>query len=164
MSAPQIDFDVIADQGDWDDETEIAELAGRVLATAVEVLQPGLAEGTELCLVLSDDDEVRRLNRDFRGQDKPTDVLSFPPAAEAPGAETFLGELIFSFTTVKNDAAAEEKRFEDHLAHLILHGFLHLLGYDHETDDDAETMERLETVILARLGIADPYRVATSDA
>lgn len=164
MSAAPIELDIIADAGDWDDETGIATLAGQVLATAVEELKPNLAAGTELCLVLSDDDEVRRLNRDFRGKDKPTDVLSFPPAVEAPGAETFLGELIVSFTTVKNDAAAEQKRFEDHLAHLILHGFLHLLGYDHETDDDAETMERLETVILARLGITDPYRVATSDA
>jgi len=114
----------------------------------------------EVSLVLSDDDEVHRLNREWRNQDKPTNVLSFPSdETEAPDGEPLLiGDVIVAFETtrvevVRGDAAS----LHDHLAHLIIHGILHLLGHDHVGDGEAERMEGIETRLLATMGIADPY-------
>ena len=101
------------------------------------------------------------LNRDWRGIDKPTNVLSFPVRRRKPdGLPALLGDVIVAYETLAREASEENKPFLHHLAHLAVHGFLHLLGYDHETDSEAEAMEGLEREILARLGIADPYRAA----
>lgn len=111
----------------------------------------------EVAIVLSDDATVRRLNRDYRHKDKPTNVLSFPLADRLEGGE-LLGDVILARETVLAEAAEQGKSATDHLSHLVVHGVLHLLGHDHETDADARRMEALERRVLAGLGIADPYR------
>lgn len=118
----------------------------------------------EISVVLAGDAEVRRLNRTYRGQDKPTNVLSFPLGATAPGTLRALGDVVLAFGTVRREAAAQGKSIADHTAHLLVHGTLHLLGYDHESPGQARTMERHEVRILAGLGIADPYRAAALEA
>jgi probable rRNA maturation factor len=107
--------------------------------------------------VFTDDDGMRRLNARYRGKDRATNVLSFP---QKDGA--LLGDVILAAETVKGEAALADKPLEDHMAHLIIHGFLHLLGFDHEEDVEAEKMEQLERLALDRLGIADPYAAAVS--
>jgi probable rRNA maturation factor len=117
----------------------------------------------EVSVLLTDDAAVRDLNRTWRGQDKPTNVLSFPaqdqiggaPAADAP---LLLGDLVIAYQTVLREAQSETKPPTAHLAHLLVHGTLHLLGFDHETTDEAEAMEAREIAILATLGVPDPYR------
>jgi probable rRNA maturation factor len=118
----------------------------------------------ELAIVLTDDSAIQALNRDWRGLDKPTNVLSFPAPKRRAGSRqggnslsASLGDVIIAFQTVAREAAGEGKPFKHHLTHLAVHGFLHLLGYDHETDREARTMERLEVKILAGLRVPDPY-------
>jgi probable rRNA maturation factor len=106
--------------------------------------------------VLTDDSAIRELNRTWRRKDEPTNVLAFPTDSQA-GPARLLGDIVIAYETLAREAKGERKRFDHHLAHLAVHGFLHLCGYDHETDRQAATMERLETAILARLGIPDPY-------
>jgi probable rRNA maturation factor len=113
----------------------------------------------ELAVMLTDDAGIQALNHDWRGIDKPTNVLSFPAVAP-PGASSqprALGDIAIAYETTRREAASENKPFNHHLSHLAVHGFLHLIGYDHETDDEADAMEKLERHILARLGIPDPY-------
>jgi probable rRNA maturation factor len=114
--------------------------------------------------LFADDARVRPLNLAWRAQDKPTNVLTFPSVALTPGGTLppVLGDIILAYQTVEREAAEEAKPFEDHVGHLLLHGFLHLLGYDHQTDADADIMEGLETRILAKLAIPDPYAVIDS--
>ena len=106
------------------------------------------------CILLADDKTLRRLNRDFRGKDKATNVLSFP------GSGGYAGDIAIAHGVSKAEAKAEGKKFSDHAAHLVVHGVLHLAGHDHQRTRDAKVMEPLEVKILARLGIADPYRTA----
>ena len=113
---------------------------------------------TELSIVLSSDEEVHILNRDYRGKDKATNVLSFPSGLEPGLAETdLLGDVILAFETVSMEADRDGKTLEAHLRHLVVHGVLHLLGFDHETDDEAREMEHREVEILAGFGVSDPY-------
>ena len=118
----------------------------------------------ELAVVLADDAELGRLNRRFRGKRGPTNVLSFPaaaPGAAGPDAAPLvLGDLVLALETVLREAAAQNKPVADHLAHLVVHGVLHLIGYDHQSEADARRMESLEKSILAELGVPDPYRDA----
>lgn len=114
----------------------------------------------EVSLLLADDAAVRALNRDFRGKDRPTNVLSFPPGE---GARGFLGDIALAAETVLTEAKNQGKTPEHHAAHLAVHGFLHLLGYDHEIESEAEAMEARERAILAELGIADPYGPANQE-
>ena len=126
----------------------------------------------ELAIVLSNDSTVQALNRDWRGKNAPTNVLSFPAApmlsgapslpvprrgGKSPAPSPYIGDIVIAYQTTAREAVAEGKRFDHHLAHLAIHGFLHLLGYDHENDRDAEKMESLERRILGRLAIPDPY-------
>ena len=144
------------------DADRLARDAVRV-ALATDVSKTGLASPArvELCIVLADDIEQQRLNSLFRGQDVPTNVLAFPawePGMRSPpGAPLLLGDIVLAFETVTREAAEQRKPFADHLRHLIVHGVLHLLGYDHQTADGASIMESLERVILAKLGVPDPY-------
>lgn len=116
------------------------------------------ARPTELSIVLSSDAEVRVLNRDYRDKDKATNVLSFPSGlASGMGGTDMLGDVILAFETVAMEAERDGKTLESHLRHLVVHGVLHLLGFDHETEDEAEEMEGREVEILAAFGIADPY-------
>ncbi len=140
---------------------EIGDLRPRILAA----VDAGLAlapvkplPGAELSLLLTDDKRIRIVNRDWRGFDKATNVLSFPAAPpERIASSPVIGDIVIALETVAREAEAEEKPFGDHLSHLVIHGLLHLLGEDHETEAEAQRMEALETAALARLGIADPY-------
>jgi probable rRNA maturation factor len=112
-------------------------------------------DGTELSCLLCDDPVMRALNQQWRGTDRSTNVLSFPAAG--PGAERMLGDIVLAYGTVSLEAAVEGRAIQDHVAHLIVHGTLHLVGQDHEAEADAEAMEALEIRAMARLGLADPY-------
>lgn len=112
----------------------------------------------EMGVVFSSDDIVHELNREWRGKDQPTNVLAFADAEPPPpGAPWQMGDVVVAFATTRAEAEAAELPLADHAAHLVVHGVLHLFGYDHQDDDEASRMERLETAILAGLGIADPY-------
>ena len=126
---------------------------------------PVFANDYELSIVLSDDEHLRELNGQWRGKDAATNVLSFPIHQIEAGArppEPMLGDLVFARETCEREAREQEKRVADHFSHLLVHGLLHLYGYDHGADGEAEAMEALERRVLARLGIADPY--AMTDA
>jgi probable rRNA maturation factor len=142
---------------------ELARAAAEA-ALARGMADAGLAPRTaiELGISLSDDTEQRRLNRDWRGVDRPTNVLAFPawePGTPLPpDAPLLLGDVVLAFETVAREAEEQAKPLSDHLSHLVVHGVLHLLGYDHGTEAEAAAMEALETSILASLGVPDPYR------
>ncbi len=129
-----------------------------VRAVAAALAGAGVVpEQVSLTLLLADDARLKALNAEFRGKDKPTNVLSFP-APDDDG--TYLGDVAIAYGVTAREAEAAGKRLADHVAHLAVHGVLHLLGYDHERDRDARKMEALERTILAGLGIADPYAEA----
>lgn len=116
----------------------------------------------EVTLVLSCDDEVRTLNRTWAGKDRATNVLSFPAGAAAHGEEdTMLGDIVLACETLEREAAQGGISLQQHASHLVVHGLLHLLGYDHATDAEAAVMEELETEILGKLGYPDPYGIGT---
>lgn len=129
-----------------------------IIASAIAAANQvaGSEEGA-VTVVVDDDERIRALNKLWRGLDKPTNVLSFPAPDSQPGPMNYIGDIAISFETAAREAAAEGKSLADHVTHLAVHGFLHLLGYDHESDADAEEMEGLERVILARVGVSDPY-------
>lgn len=130
------------------------------LAAAWAALASEGVEGGGVTLLLTDDASVQELNARFRGKDSATNVLSFP-APENP--EGHLGDVALAFGVCAREAEAQGKPLAHHLQHLVVHGVLHLLGYDHMTDAEAETMEDLERVVLAGLGIADPYAASERD-
>lgn len=163
MAAPVLELDidpVWGDSTDWD-----ALSADAAEAVAAEV--PELARSEILVsVVYADDDEVHQLNRQWRAKDKPTNVLSFPmlsreellAAANSPGAPVMLGDIILAYGICCREADEKSVALAKHATHLLVHGLLHLAGYDHETStEDAEAMEAMEIRILARLGIAAPY-------
>lgn len=139
----------------WQEELGDAEtLAARVLSHASAQMNAG----GEVSILMTADAEMRALNRKWRGQDKPTDVLSFPSnAPQAPGEPVHIGDIALAFETAWRDAGEMGRGFEAHVSHLMVHGFLHLLGHDHIEPEDAAVMEPLETKILAGLGWPDPY-------
>ncbi len=154
-----IDIAVAVEAGAWPDEATLEAIARRAVDAACAAL--ALRHAGELSLLFTDDAHIRRLNAKWRGKDKATNVLSFPvrqlSPGEAPGPA--LGDIVLAYETVAEEARNEAKAFEHHLTHLLVHGFLHLLGYDHENGEDAETMEALERRILSVLAIPDPYAV-----
>jgi probable rRNA maturation factor len=128
------------------------------IAAAADRADAEIAPGSEVSVVLSNDDAIRDLNRSHRGIDKPTNVLSFPQ--DDPDSDRYgplLGDIVVAFETVDREAVDGGLPLRHHLTHMIVHGFLHLVGYDHQDDDEAEEMERLETAILAALDNPDPY-------
>jgi probable rRNA maturation factor len=146
---------------DWQAEPDAAGIIERAIATAAGMVDADIADA-ELAVMLTDDAGIRTLNNNWRGIDKPTNVLSFPALQPtgAPGASDaprMLGDIAIAYQTTRREADDEQKPFDQHLSHLAVHGFLHLIGYDHEDDDDAAAMESLEAEILAQLGIPDPY-------
>ncbi len=140
----------------WDEMAEAPAVIRTALAAAAKAARRRFAKDTEVSVLLSDDATIQILNRTWRDQDKATNVLSFP-ATPMPGQPPHLGDIVLAFETTMREAESEGKRAADHVSHLAIHGFLHLIGYDHETDAEAEAMEALERAALARLGIADPY-------
>jgi probable rRNA maturation factor len=153
MSAAADHIAVIVESAHWDALPDAQAVARNAIAQALAALD-GRADA-ELAVLLTDDAAVRRLNATWRGLDKPTNVLSFPAAA-TPDSQ-HLGDIAIAYETTAREASDEGKPLADHLAHLAVHGFLHLVGYDHESDAEAETMEQLERDILARLNVPDPY-------
>jgi probable rRNA maturation factor len=160
-TSPEINLDVRAQSRRWHELGKLPSLR----ALLNEALEAGIAvapckpmPGAELSLLLTDDKRIRIVNRDWRGFDKATNVLSFPAAPpEKIASSPIIGDVVLAFETVAREAEAEEKSLGEHLSHLVIHGLLHLLGEDHETEEQAQRMEALETAALARLGIADPY-------
>lgn len=116
-------------------------------------------------LVLSNDETVERLNKSYRGKDKSTNILSFPSTDDVlPGEEAepvHIGDAILAYEYVRNEAENEKKEIKTHISHLVIHGVLHLLGYDHEESDEAETMETLEINLMNQLGLENPYKPDT---
>jgi len=148
-----INYELALKDDRWD-RADITGLIERAIALMPEFLD--ITSAQELSLVLSNDDMIQTLNRDYRKKDKPTNVLSFP-THQAMG---LIGDVVLSYDTIKREAQDSAKRFEDHVTHLIIHGVLHLFGYDHIDDKDAAKMEELEIAILAKLGIANPYIIS----
>jgi probable rRNA maturation factor len=155
--ANSIVIDVLVESARWKDFADESAIVRRAVMAAAEVLS---APRVELAIVLTDDSAVRDLNRTWRGIDAATNVLSFPAEFES-GSPPLLGDIVLACETVAAEAKAERKPFAHHLAHLAVHGFLHLLGYDHERNKDALIMEQAERNILQRLAIPDPYRPRT---
>jgi len=153
-------IDVMFESPLWARQPTAEEMVRRAIGEAAAATDAPAGAG--LSVMLADDRAVRALNARWRGQDKPTNVLSFP--AVSTRGNGMLGDIAIAYETTAREAQAEGKLFTDHLAHLAVHGFLHLLGYDHASDDEAESMERLERVILAQLGIADPYGARAAHA
>jgi probable rRNA maturation factor len=158
-----LSIDVLVESPLWEAEPQAETVVRRALCEAASVLS---TKPAELAIVLTDDSAIRVLNRTWRRIDAPTNVLSFPAQASrrkrgrnrvVSALPILLGDIVIAYETTAEEACIESKSFHDHLAHLAVHGFLHLLGYDHDRDSDAENMEEIERSILARLDIPDPY-------
>ncbi len=157
--APAID--VLVESTLWEKEPTATETVERAIATAAAEIE---APPGEVAVMLADDETIRALNRDWRKIDKATNVLSFP-AVKTPGVDAImLGDIVISYETLARECENEGRVFRHHLAHLAVHGFLHLMGYDHQNDSEADAMERLESAILARLDMPDPYLARDTDA
>ena len=159
FSHPVTEVLVVADC--WLAELYAEAVIMRAIEAAASMVEVDTGEA-ELAVMLTDDSGIRTLNSNWRGIDKPTNVLSFPALQPASGHEPddaprMLGDIAIAYETTRREADDEQKPFSHHLGHLAVHGFLHLVGYDHETDGEAEVMESLEREILATLGIPDPY-------
>ncbi|WP_339824178.1 rRNA maturation RNase YbeY [uncultured Parasphingorhabdus sp.] len=158
---------------EWGNEQDWTELAARAAKAGIaasshaDLLSRNFE--MELSVKLSDNADVQSLNKAYRGKDKPTNVLSFPQIqpdllealANTDDGEALLGDIILAYETCRDEASAKEISFSDHITHLIVHGSLHLLGYDHENEIDAGMMENCEINALATLGIANPYAEQT---
>ncbi len=178
LRTPSVDIAVEA--GEWPPENTVRRIAEHALEAAAaavagaEVPAPSPRQTdreTGLSILFTDDAGMQALNARWRGKDRPTNVLSFPQAPgpwlsspsgspQGAGEPEPLGDVVLAAETIRREAALAEKPLEDHLTHLIIHGFLHLLGYDHETEEDAAEMEQLERAALSRMGIAHPTAAA----
>ena len=152
-----ISFDISVEDGGWE-EFELETILMKCASSLSDTLGKDLPRG-EVSVLFADDAAVQALNRDWRGKDKPTNVLSFPAEdfPEIEGLSPPLGDIALAFETCQREAVEKEIPVSEHLTHLILHGILHLLGYDHIEDEEATEMEDLERQLLAHIGIADPY-------
>lgn len=150
--------DVIAETPLWVSLPGAEDLVERAAAAAVAAAGVVVLAGAEISIMLADDARLRELNREWRGQDKPTNVLSFPAVPpDRLATSPLLGDIAVAYETARREAEAEDKALPDHLVHLVVHGTLHLLGHDHLDPVEAQRMEALEIRVLAGLGIADPY-------
>ncbi|WP_026379869.1 rRNA maturation RNase YbeY [Afifella pfennigii] len=153
---PTVRIEIAVEAGDWPPEAALRPLMERAVGAALQAAgwQPPFAGGepAEISVVLTDDAAIARLNEAWRGKKGPTNVLSYP---QPPGP--LLGDIVLAEETLRGEAIASEKEFLDHFAHLLVHGCLHLVGFDHQIETEAEEMETLERQALAQIGIADPY-------
>ena len=152
---------ISVEAGSWPPAEALEQACERAVAATIETAKLEMPEEAELSLLFTGDEAMAAINGQWRGKDMPTNVLSFPGADIKPGepAEAALGDIVLAFETVAREAELEGKPFEHHLTHLIIHGLLHLFGYDHNEDEEARLMEGLETRILQGLAIADPYEI-----
>jgi probable rRNA maturation factor len=146
--------DVLTESPLWQNEPSAEAVVRDAIDAAADATS---APPGELAIVLTNDAAIRVLNRDWRGVDKPTNVLSFPASRSSGTEPAMLGDIVIAYETLERECRAENKQFLHHLAHLAVHGFLHLMGYDHQTDSEADDMERIEISILSRLQVPDPY-------
>ena len=157
--------EVVRRSDDWDRASVTDATLALAASAAFKSVPPHHPRDCEVAIVLAGDGEVQELNRTWRGQDKPTNVLSFPAGAgsavplqgQVSGTPVPLGDVVLGFATVAREAKAQDIGIGDHACHLTVHGVLHLLGFDHDTPAQAEEMEALERRALSELGIADPY-------
>ena len=175
--APALAVDILIESEAWRMLPEAEDIVRRTIAVATTCPHAtllrergrvgwGLDRDAELCVLLCDDETIARLNGHWRGHQKPTNVLSFPAPAlrgAGPDEKIPLGDIAIAYETLVREAEENGTTVSGHLSHLVVHGFLHLLGYDHHMDDDAERMERLERDVLARIGVADPYAACDVD-
>ncbi|MCY0149462.1 rRNA maturation RNase YbeY [Hoeflea sp. G2-23] len=162
--APAVSLALALEAGAWGDPDHIEALALTALEAAAKDLveregQPFPVEPPEVSLVLADDAMMAEINAQWRAQSKPTNVLSFPAFPLVPGGQPgpMLGDIILARQTIEREAGELDIPVDDHITHLVVHGFLHLFGYDHIENDDAEKMEAIETRILTSLNLSDPY-------
>ena len=151
---------VVAEDGDWSGFGPVEEPIQQAAAALARHRHLPAARGREASVVLGSDALVRRLNKTYRGKDASTNVLSFPyqsPPGPASDDGCYLGDVVLAAETIRHEAADRGIEPRHHLQHLVVHGLLHLLGYDHQTEAAAEAMEGLEAEILATIGVADPY-------
>ena len=160
-----VTVDVLAESPLWEAEPDAEAVVRRAISQASAVVESN-GPAAEVAVLLCDDATIAALNAQWRGRDEPTNVLSFPaaPASNSSASDpvvsdgaVHLGDIAIANETVVREAREQGRTVSAHLAHLAVHGFLHLLGYDHQTDSEAEHMEGLERAILAALGISDPY-------
>lgn len=154
---PQIDISVEADG--WPELSTLNPVIENSILAAAETASLNWPDGAELSILLTSDAAMTEINGQWRGKSRPTNVLSFPGSDIVPGksAGLVIGDLVFALETVQREAAEQGKTFEDHFTHLSVHGFLHLFGYDHLEEVEAERMEGLEIRVLEGLGITNPY-------
>lgn len=154
---PAISIDIAVEAGNWPNGRRLRTLVGKAVAAGLR--EAGVGGNSELSVVFSDDAHIRTLNAGWRGKDKSTNVLSFPafPVRTGEALPPMLGDIVLAAETVTREAELEDKPLEHHIIHLVVHGLLHLLGYDHEEQEEAERMEALERQALTRLAIPDPY-------
>lgn len=157
-----ITIDLTVEAGEWEKLGDLEALAQRAADAAVAV-SPDIDGELAVAVLLTDDAAMREINNDWRDQDKPTNVLSFPAAAHPgmPGPR-HIGDVVLAWETTQREALDEAKTMEAHASHLIVHGVLHCLGYDHVTDEQAEEMEALEVSALKGIGYDDPYGETTA--
>lgn len=153
-----LDIDIAVEAEAWAALPDHDALVERGVAAALAAADFATPDGAELSVLLCDDAAIRALNRDWRGKDKATNVLSFPSAQSVPpGTPRLLGDIAIAYETLATEAAADHKGVAAHFLHLVVHGTLHLIGLDHETEQEAAAMEDLERAAMARLGLDDPY-------
>ena len=151
-------LDIIVPSTLWRGLPRARRVARETIAACVAETGIAASERMEVSLCLADDARVRALNARWRRQDKPTNVLSFPASPkERLGEQSTLGDIVLAYETVTREAEQSGAPLADHFRHLVAHGFLHLIGYDHQSEEEAERMDAVEKRILARLGVADPY-------
>ena len=151
-------IDVAIEAEDWVSLEAPSQLAEAAILAAIGETGVSLAANAEISVLFCDDGFTRSLNRKWRGIDQPANVLSFPAGDDAVSVAPLLGDIVIAFETASHEASEAGRPLRDHVAHLLVHGFLHLVGHDHIGAAEAETMEALERAILGRLGIADPFR------
>ena len=150
--------DILLDDPRWRERLDVETLVNAAVAKTVQVTGRRLHPQAEASFSFADDKRIHELNAAWRKKDAPTNVLSFPASQGADLTKApLLGDVVLAYETVDQEASEEGKSFAHHAAHLIVHGFLHLIGYDHETDDEAEEMENTESRVLLALGMSDPW-------
>ena len=155
ITVPPIDIAVIVNDDAWPDNLEAR--AEQAVLAAIKLAKPKLKGAAELSILLTNDEEQHELNKQWRGKDSSTNVLSFPQIEPFGAVVGILGDITLARETLVREADEQGVSFADHFTHLVVHGFLHILGYDHLDDAEALQMESLETQILATLGVEDPY-------
>ncbi len=159
---PKIEMNIACDG--WPSMKALVGFAESAIASAIKTARLKFPDDAELSLLFADNDMVKKLNSQFREIDKPTNVLSFPGEDIRRGddAGDMLGDIAFALETIEDEAKQDSLNFDHHLSHLMIHGFLHLFGYDHDNDIEADIMEAIETKALADMGINNPYENAAN--